>query len=86
MNFSTLTPLKNRILAKKIQTEQLSEGGLFLGTQEDSKFARYATIRTGVDVSPSITTNHVLVTGIYAGTKLDDEYIILTEDDILGIE
>ena len=86
MNFNDLAPLKNRILVRKLQVQEKLDGGIYLGLGSPPKYQRCQTIAVGKDISSLIYKYCVLWATLYAGIPLDDMYMLVTHDDILGIE
>jgi chaperonin GroES len=89
-------PLYDRIFIERIEDENASSGGILIPDNAKEKPSRGRVLATGpgkrndageripLDVKP----NNIVAFGKYAGTeiKLDGkEYVILREDDILGI-
>jgi chaperonin GroES len=92
---STIKPLGNRVLVKRSE-KATSKGGILLPDSAQEK-PREGTI---VSVGPgkrnengqieamSVSVGDRVLFSSYAGTEvknIDEEYLILSEDDILGI-
>jgi chaperonin GroES len=89
-------PLRDRVLVKRVEEQEQRIGGIIIPdtAREKPQQAKVIAVGTGrvndegkvipLDVKPD---DHVLV-GKYAGTeiKLDgEEYLIVREDEILGV-
>ena len=90
-------PLADRVLIKRTDEEQTSEGGIVLPGSAAEKPSQGEVVAVGPgktsdngDVQPiSISEGDLVVFGQYAGSntvKIDgDELVILNEQDILGV-
>ena len=90
-------PLADRVLVKRTDEEQTSEGGIVLTGSAAEKPSQGEVVAVGPgktsdngDVQPiSISEGDLVVFGQYAGSntvKIDgDELVILNEQDILGV-
>ena len=90
-------PLADRVLVKRTDEEQTSEGGIVLPGSATEKPSQGEVLAVGPgktsdngDVQPiSINVGDLVVFGQYAGSntvKIDgDELVILNEQDILGV-
>lgn len=93
----TIRPLNDRVLVKRLEAkEQTSVGGIIIPDTAKEKPQEGEVIAVGPGKSldsgsvqaMTVKTGDKVLFGKYAGTdvKLDDEdYIIMREDDILGI-
>ncbi len=92
-----IKPLGNRVLVKRSKA-QTSKGGILLPDSAQEKPREGEVIATGqgkIDEDGKIEPMHVkagdrILFGSYAGTEVknvegDEEYLILSQDDILGI-
>ncbi|MCH9608485.1 MAG: 10 kDa chaperonin [Chlamydiales bacterium] len=88
-------PLKNRVLVKRCKAES-SKGGILLPDTAREKPQEGEVVRVGPgkenengDLEPmAVKEGDRVLLSSYAGTEIkegDDEYLILSEDDILGI-
>ena len=93
---TTIKPLGQRVLIKRIEAEQKTAGGLFLPdtAQEKPQQAKVVAVGTGGRddqgklIEFSVKENDLVLISKYGGTeiKLDGEdYVIISETDILGI-
>ena len=92
-----VTPLSDRILVKRLEAaEEQARGGIIIPDTAKEKPQQGEVIAVGPGrvtedgkrVSPEVKKGQKVLIGKYSGTevKIDgDEYIILREDDILGI-
>jgi len=91
-----LRPLHDRILVKRVEEEQTTKGGIIIPDSAKEKPAEAKVIavgngRTGDDgkvVPLEVKKGDRVLFGKYSGTevKIDgEEYLILREDDVLGI-
>ena len=90
-------PLADRLLVKRTDEEQTSEGGIVLPGSAAEKPSQGEVVAVGPgktsdngDVQPiSVNVGDLVVFGQYAGSntvKIDgDELVILNEQDILGV-
>ena len=90
-------PLADRVLVKRTDEEQTSEGGIVLPGAAAEKPSQGEVVAVGPgktsdngDVQPiSVNVGDLVVFGQYAGSntvKIDgDELVILNEQDILGV-
>ena len=90
-----LKPLGNRVVIKRRQA-QMSKGGILLPETAKEKPKEGEVIAVGPGKTDdegkieklNVKVGDIVLFGSYAGTevKLDDEeYLIMSEDDILGI-
>lgn len=92
-----IKPLSNRLLVKRSKMEK-SKGGILLPetAQEKPKIGEVIAAGPGKrdeegQLTPlSVNVGDRVIFGAYAGTEVkdssgDEEYLILSEDDILGI-
>jgi chaperonin GroES len=89
-------PLRDRILAKRVQEQEQRIGGIIIPdtAKEKPQTARVVAVGNGRvndkgEVFPlDVKANEYVLIGKYAGTeiKLDgEEYLILREDEVLGV-
>jgi chaperonin GroES len=90
------TPLNDRILVKRTESEERSAGGIIIpdSAKEKPMQARVVAVGAGKLLKdgnrrgPSVAEGDVILFGKYSGDeiKLDgEEHLILREDEILGI-
>jgi chaperonin GroES len=90
-------PLGDKILLKRAEPEEQTEAGIFLpeSAKDTPREGRIIALgegilnkETGTYMPFSVKKGDLVIFSSYSGTevKLDDEeYLILTEDDILGV-
>ena len=67
-----LTPLADRVILKKVETEETTKGGMV----------------DGKEVTMTVKPGDKVITSQYAGTKVtleDVEYVVVRQNDILAI-
>ncbi|GAA5495364.1 chaperonin GroES [Rubritalea squalenifaciens DSM 18772] len=93
---SSITPLGQRVLVKRIEADEVSAGGIVLPdtAKEKPQEATVVALGTGgknedgSDFEFSVKVNDVVLISKYGGTdvKVDGvDHLILQESDILGI-
>ncbi len=91
-----IRPLQDRILVKRVEAEQKTASGIIIpdAAQEKPVEGRVVAIGNGKVLDngtvqkPDVKTGDTVLFGKYSGTevKVDgEEYLILREDDILGV-
>lgn len=89
-----LHPIHDRILVKLNKETNKTEGGIFLPTESVEKSQTGIVIRTGKgritqcgDIQDlTVKVGDSVYFGKYAGVHLSgDEYVVLKEDEIIGI-
>lgn len=90
-----IKPLGNRVLIKRSKAEA-KKGGILLPDSAQKKPQEGEVIAVGPGkiseggkLEPlTVKVGHIVLFSNYAGTEVgtDEEYLILTEDDILGIK
>ena len=91
----SLKPLNDRVLVKRLESEEKTAGGLYIPDNAKEKPSRSEVLAAGtgnmVDgklIPLTVKTGDQVLFSKYAGTevKLDGEmYLIMREDDILAI-
>jgi chaperonin GroES len=97
MKMETIKPLNNRVLVKRFKA-QTSKGGIILPdtAQEKPKEGQVIAVGPGIrdedgQLQPiAVKVGDRVLFSSYSGTEIkdkasDDEYLILGEDDILGV-
>ena len=93
---STITPLGQRVLVKRLDAEQITSGGIVLpdSAQEKPQEAEVVSLglggkdEDGKTIEFSVKVGDTVLISKYGGTevKVDgDDLLILSESDILGI-
>lgn len=91
-----IQPLQDRVIVKRFESEEKTASGLFLPDTAKEKPQEGEVIAVGEGkfldngsrLTPTVKAGDKILFGKYAGTevKLDgEEYLIMREDDILGI-
>jgi len=91
--FEKFRPLGDRVLVERIEDEEKTAGGIFIpdAAKEKAQTGKVIAVGTGrIDTSGKVTPLHVNVGdmvyfGKYSGTEAGKEYLIVREDEILGI-
>ena len=89
-------PLHDRILVKRIQSEEKTAGGLYIPDNAKEKPMEGLVIAVGTGkrqddgslVKPDVKVGETVLFGRYSGSeiKIDGtEHIVMREDDLLGI-
>lgn len=93
---SKIEPLGDRVLIKREEGNKQTPGGLFIPDTAQEKQARGVVVNVGPGrldergerVTMNVTCGDHVLFGKYSGTEIQDggeEYILVREDDILGI-
>ena len=91
-----IKPLSDRILVKRIDTEEQVRGGIVIPDTAKEKpqegevvaVGDGKTLDSGTTVAMTVKEGDRILFGKYSGTevKLDDEdYLIMREDEVLGV-
>ena len=91
-----ITPLRDHIVAKRIEEQEKNVGGIIIPDTAKEKPLTAEVVAVGSGrllddgnkVPLEVKAGDTIIVGKYAGSevKLDDvEYVILREDDVLGI-
>lgn len=91
--FQKLRPLHNNVLVKRQEEPTKTTGGLFIPdaakqeTQTGVIMATGSGIRNqnGELIPLTVKVGDTIFFGKYAGTKADDTFVVIKEEDILGI-
>lgn len=91
--FAKIQPLYDRVLVKRRAEEGKTAGGLYIPDAAKDKAQTGDVIAVGEgrindhgQINPlRIKKGDVVFFGKYAGTEAGDDYVILREDDILGL-
>jgi len=96
VNMPNVKPLRDRVLVKRIEEIEQKVGGIIVPDSAKEKPQRAEVIAVGSGrlldngerVPPAVKAGNKVLIGKWSGTdvKIDgDEYLIMKEDDILGI-
>ena len=91
-----VTPLSDRVLVQRMEPTEVKKGGIIIPDTAKEKPQEGKVVAVGPGrlmedgkrVKPEVKKGQVVLIGKYSGTevKIDgDEFIILREDDILGV-
>ena len=86
-----IRPLGARVVIKKIEAEEKTQGGLILTSQskEAPQYAEVIAVGPGTeDVQMEVKIGQKVIYSKYAGTNVkleDDEFIIVKQNDILAV-
>ena len=91
--FENLRPLGNRVLIKRVKNEEKTASGLYIPDSAQEKAQQGAVLAVGPgsrdaagNVIPmQVQVDDVIYFGKYSGTEAGDDYLILREDEILGV-
>jgi chaperonin GroES len=89
-------PLHDRILVKRANEEERTKGGIIIPDNAKEKPAQGEVIATGAGrrdeagklIALEVKKGDKILFGKYAGTEIKiegDDYLIMREDDVLGI-
>ncbi len=91
--FNKIQPLYDRVLVKRKVENDRTAGGLYIPDAAKDKAQSGEVVATGEGrITPAgaiaplrVKAGDQVFFGKYAGTEAGDDYVILREDDILGI-
>lgn len=91
--FEKFRPLGDRVLVKRIEDQDKTEGGIIIpdAAKEKTQTGSIVAIGTGRrdkdgKVMPlAVKAGDVIYFGKFSGTEAGEDHLILREDDILGI-
>lgn len=91
--FQSFRPLGNNVWVKRLEEETRTAGGLYIPDAAKSEAQTGIVMATGAgirndkgDLMPlQVKVGDKVFFGKYAGTKAGDTFLVLKEDDILGI-
>jgi chaperonin GroES len=91
--FKNFKPLGDRVLVKRIENEDVTAGGIIIpdAAKERAQTGKVIAVGEGrVDAQGKIVPMHVKIGdkiyfGKYSGTEVGEDYLIIREEDILGI-
>ncbi|MXZ09735.1 MAG: co-chaperone GroES [Gemmatimonadetes bacterium] len=89
-------PLSDRILVRRVDAEEQVKGGIIIPdtAKETPQEAEVVAVgpgkrnKNGDIIAPAVKSGEKILIGKYAGTEIEvdgDEYVIVNEDDVLGI-
>jgi chaperonin GroES len=88
-----LRPLHDRVLIKRLESEERTASGIYIPDAAKEKTQTGTVIATGPGriapdgkiIAMSVKQGDTVFFGKYAGVEADQEYIIVKEDEILGV-
>ena len=80
-----ITPLGHRILIKKIESENKTESGIVLPGKSEEKAQIAIVEQLGSDVDINVNIGDKVIYSKYSGTEVKKGYIIIKQDDIVGV-
>lgn len=88
-----IRPLLDRVLVKRLELEEKSEGGLYIPdvAKEKAQTGKVIAVGTGKVLQDgtvqkmNVKVGDVVFLPKYAGTEASKDHIIIKEDEILGI-
>ncbi|MCY3681203.1 MAG: co-chaperone GroES [Gemmatimonadetes bacterium] len=89
-------PLSDRILVRRVDADEQMKGGIIIPdtAKETPQEAEVIAVgpgkrnKNGDVIAPGVKSGEKILIGKYAGTEIEvdgDEYVIVNEDDVLGI-
>lgn len=85
MNFK---PLGDRILVKRLETEDVTAGGLIIPDAAKEKPSEGTVMAVGTDDDLSVEVGNTVLFGKWSGTEIEldgQSMLIVKETDVLGI-
>jgi len=91
--FKNFKPLGDRVLVKRLEGEERTEGGIIIpeAAKERAQIGEVIAVgpgrldRDGKIIPMNVNVGDKVYFGKYSGTEAGDDYIIMREEDILGI-
>lgn len=86
--FEKFKPLADRVLVKRIQLDEKTESGLFIPEAAKEKAQQGDVIAVGPgrkDNPLAVKVGDKVFFGKYSGTEVSKDFLIMKEDEILGI-
>lgn len=89
-----IRPMGDRVIVKRERPQEKTAGGLHIPQMAQEKTMRGTVIQTGPGrtgengqrIEMSVKKGDVVLFGRYAGIEQQGDYIILREDDLLGVD
>lgn len=89
-------PLSDRILVRRVDADEQVKGGIIIPdtAKETPQEVEVVAVgpgkrnKNGDVIAPAVKSGEKILIGKYAGTEIEvdgDEYVIVNEDDVLGI-
>lgn len=91
--FENIQPLSDRALVKRLENEAMTPGGLFIPDAAKEKGQKGKVLAVGPGkmtpdgkiIPLAVQAGDIVYFGKYAGTEAGNDYLIVREDEILGI-
>ncbi len=90
--FQKFRPLGDRVLIKRLESEEKTASGIFLPDTAKEKPQTGCVVAVGPGrivegktIAVAVKLNDIVFFGKYAGTEADKDHLIIREDDILGV-
>jgi chaperonin GroES len=91
--YEKIRPLYDRVLIKKANLEEKTEGGIILPESSQEKAQTGQVVATGEghrlssgQIQPlQVKKGDMVFFGKFAGTEAGDDYLVIREDEILGV-
>lgn len=91
--FEKIKPLYDRVLIKKVELDKTTPGGIIIpdAAKEKAQTGQVVSVgggrltSEGKVVPMQVKAGDTVYFGKYAGTEAGEEYLIIREDEILGI-
>lgn len=91
-----IRPLQDRILVKRLEEEERTKGGIIIPDTAKEKpseglvisVGKGKVLENGTQLPLDVKKNDRILFGKYSGTDIKiegDEYLIMREDDVLGV-
>lgn len=81
--FKTFKPINDNILVELIEAEKKTASGIIVPVEAQEKTQKAKVVHPGK--SEQVCFNETVFFKKYMGTALDEKYLVLREEDILGI-
>lgn len=91
--FEKLRPLHNNLLVQRIEEEAKTSGGLFIpdSAKQETQTGKIMAVGAGLrnekgEFMPlQVKVGDTVFFGKYVGTKAGDKFVVLKEEDVLGV-
>lgn len=91
--FEKFKPLADRVLIKRIQANETTESGIIIPEAAKEKAQTGAVVAvgpgrhdaTGKSIPMTVKVGDTVYFGKYAGTEASKDFLIIKEDEILGV-
>lgn len=91
--FERIKPLGDRVLIKRVEVEETTTSGIIIPDAAKEKaqtglviaVGPGRTTESGATITPAVKTGDTVYFGKYAGTQAGDDFLIIKEDELLGV-